>query len=320
MKAMLFDQFGGPEQLVLRDIPSPSCGPDEILIDIYAASVTPGDWKLRAGLLQAVFPVSLPCIPGRDGAGVVVEVGANVNAIKVGDLVCFVADRLVQGSYAEQIACSIDQVALLPRGFSFAQAAALVHAAMCAWIMLVDYAQIKRDQHVLIHAGSGAIGSMAIQLARFLGAQITTTCSSKNRNYVQSLGAHQIVLYDKENFADVVTDVDVVLDLIGGEVHELSRKVLKPGGLLVWLLGLPFSPLIESQYPIRESMAVINDSPEVLRAVVDLASKGILTPQVSQVLPLAEAANAHALIESSSHGRGRLVLDIIGEASHIPYK
>src|SRR5690606_6318483 len=118
--------------------PAPVCGPGQVLIDIEAASITPGDWKLRAGMLQKVFPVTLPCIPGRDGAGLVVQVGEGVDYAKVGDAVCFVADRLSQGSYAEQIVRDAESVVPLLPGMSFAQGAAMVHAGMCAWIMVVE--------------------------------------------------------------------------------------------------------------------------------------------------------------------------------------
>ncbi|MBV6273123.1 NADP-dependent oxidoreductase [Alcaligenaceae bacterium CGII-47] len=319
MKAIRFDQFGGPEQLVLRDVPTPHCGPHDVLIDVHAASVTPGDWKLRAGLLQSVFPVSLPCIPGRDGAGIIIQIGDQVDYAQVGDAVCFVADRVQQGSYASRIVRAADHIAPMPTGFSYAEAAALVHAAMCAWIMLVEYARIRPGQHVLVQAGSGAVGGMAIQLARHIGATVTTTCRATNAEYVRELGAHHVIAYDQENFAEGFGNMDVVLDLIGGEVREQSRRALKPDGILVWLVGLPVAPRVSKDgVNQHEVQAVIHDRVEVLQAVTQLANQGVLQPQISAVLPLDQAANAHARVQSGQHGRGRIILDIHGCAHDIP--
>lgn len=317
MKAIRFDEFGPPEVLRLDEVPTPTPGADEVLIDIEAASVTPGDGKLRAGLLRDVFPVELPCIPGRDGAGVVAAVGPLVRGVSVGDAVCFVAERTRQGSYAQCIVRDAAAIARLPSGLSFAEGAALVHAGTCAWIGLVRYAQLQRGEHVLVQGGAGAIGGMAVQLARHLGARVTATCRASNVDYVRGLGAETVIAYDREDFSERLRGMDVVFDLVGGEVHRASYRVLRRGGRLVWLLAAPIAEC-PSGFEVQTLRALIEDDAQSLSAVVDLAGQGKLRPQVSHVMPLEKAARAHRLLEQPGNRRGRLVLDIRGRAATSP--
>ena len=218
----------------------PEFDDDDVLIDVVSASVTPGDCMLRDGQLQDLFPITFPKIPGRDGAGIVRAVGGNVGGFTPGDRVCFVARRTEQGSNAERIARPADDVIRMPDGLEFTDAAALLHAGACAWIALVESAEIQPGMHVLIHGGSGAIGGMAVQIASHLGARVSATCRAVNSDYVLGLGADSVIAYDQTDFAEVVCDVDVVLDLVGGDVHERSCRVLRPGGILVFLLADPF--------------------------------------------------------------------------------
>src|SRR2546426_9321844 len=166
VKAIQFSRFGPPAVLKLEEVPTPVPGTGEVLVAIEAASVTPGDTKLRAGLLQSIFSVSLPCIPGRDGAGRIAAAGREVDYARVGDPVCFVAERTVQGSYATHIVRDAHSIVPLPAKLSFAEGAALMHAGTCAWIALVDTAGLQPGQRLLVHGGSGAIGGMAVQIAR----------------------------------------------------------------------------------------------------------------------------------------------------------
>jgi NADPH:quinone reductase-like Zn-dependent oxidoreductase len=280
-----------------------------VLIEIAAASVTPGDSKLRAGLLQTIFPVSLPCIPGRDGAGRVVALGAGVDYVTVGDRVCFVAERTVQGSYATHIVRDADSMVGMPDKLSFREGAALMHAATCAWMALAETGKAQAGQRLLVHGGSGAIGGMAIQLGRHLGAWVAATCHSRNRDYVLGLGAHEAFAYDRDEGWDRLSEIDLVLDLVGGSLHERSYPVLRPGGILVWLIASPFRDL-SKQYGVRTVQARIVDRPEVNAAVMALAGQGALRAQVSLVLPLAQAAEAHRLIEAGQNSRGRIILEL----------
>jgi NADPH:quinone reductase-like Zn-dependent oxidoreductase len=309
MKAVQFERFGPPEVLAMAERPLPVPGPGEVLIEIAAASVTPGDSKLRAGLLQTIFPVSLPCIPGRDGAGRVVALGAGVDYVTVGDRVCFVAERTVQGSYATHIVRDADSMVGMPDKLSFREGAALMHAATCAWMALAETGKAQAGQRLLVHGGSGAIGGMAIQLGRHLGAWVAATCHSRNRDYVLGLGAHEAFAYDRDEGWDRLSEIDLVLDLVGGSLHERSYPVLRPGGILVWLIASPFRDL-SKQYGVRTVQARIVDKPEVNAAVMALAGQGALRAQVSLVLPLAQAAEAHRLIEAGQNSRGRIVLEL----------
>jgi len=317
MKAIRFARFGGPDVLTLDEIAATLPGSREVVIDIEAASVTPGDWKLREGHLQQIFPVRLPCIPGRDGAGSVAAVGDQVDYARVGDAVCFTAERTVQGSYAEQIVRDAAGVVPLPPGLSFAEGAALMHAGTCAWIALVRFAGLQPGQKILIHAAAGAIGGMAVQLAKHLGAAVAATCSARNSEYVRGLGADLVLEYDREDFARGLRDCDVVLDLVGGDVHRRSYPVLKEGGSLVWLIAQPVEDC-SARYGVRFVQAHIHDDPQALAAVIDLARRSVLKPQVSRLMPLAEAAQAHRLVQGNANSRGRVILDIRGRASHRP--
>ena len=307
MKAVRFSSFGPPEVLKLEEAPTPVPGPREVLVEVEAASVTPGDTKLRAGVLQHLFPVSLPCIPGRDGAGRVVAAGPEVDYARAGDAVCFVAERTRQGSYATHIVRDAHSVVPLPAGLSPAQGAALMHAATCAWIALVDTAALQAGERLLVLGGSGAIGGMAVQIARHLGARVVATCSARNTDYVHALGAEEAFAYDEGKLPN--GKFDVVLDLVGGEAHERSYPLLRKGGKLVWLIAKPFTDR-SAQYGVQTLQARITDSSRVNAIAVDLAAKRALQPQVSRIMPLADAVQAHRLVEAGQASRGRIVLDI----------
>ena len=308
MKAISFDRFGGPEELKPVDLPDPEPGPDELLIEVHAVSVVPGDWKLRRGHLTGIFPVRPPKVPGRDGAGIVRAMGAGVAGFAVGDRVCFTCQHVDQGSYAQLAARPAADVVPAPEGLGFVECAAIMHAGVCAWIAAVETAGVKAGDKVLVHAAAGAIGGMAVQLCKHLGAEVAGTCSERNRDHVAALGCDRIVPYDKVDFETAVSDHDVVIDLVGGTVHNRSYGVLRPGGILVWLIAEPFEDL-SAGLDIEVRQAMILDNPAILNAVVDLANSGHLRPLVSRVLPLDRAAEAHRILEAGENTRGRLVLD-----------
>ncbi len=309
MKAIRFDRFGGPEELKLVEMPDPAPGPDELLIEVHAVSVVPGDWKLRKGLLTGMFPVRPPKVPGRDGAGIVRAMGENVTGFAVGDRVCFTCQHVDQGSYAQLAARPAADVVPMPGGLSFIEGAAVMHAGVCAWIAVVETAGVKAGDRVLVHGAAGAIGGMAVQLCKHLGAGVTGTCSERNRGHVAALGCDRIVPYDKMAFETAVSGQDAVIDLVGGEVHTRSYGVLRPGGMLVWLIAEPFEDR-SAGLDIEVRQAMILDNREILGAVVGLADAGHIRPLVSRVLPLDEAAEAHRILEAGENSRGRLVLDI----------
>lgn len=309
MKAIRYARYGGPEVLDYTDIPDPVPADDEVLIEVHAASVAPGDWKVRAGMLQHLFPVELPTVPGRDGAGVVVAVGPKVDYATVGDEVCFVTQHVEQGGAAELVARGRDDIAPKPASLSFIEATTIIHAGVCAWIGLVETAKVEAGQRVLILGGSGSIGSLSVQLAKHLGATVAATCHSRNVGYVAGLGADPVIAYDKEDFAEKLEGYDAVFDLVGGAMHEAAYAVLREGGIIVWLIAAPFEDR-SAEFGVRDVQAVIEDRPDLTAKVLDLAGKGVLRPQVAKVLPLAQCAEAHRLMEAGAISRGRIVLQV----------
>lgn len=308
MQAIQFHRYGPPDVLQQVTVPDPEPGPGELRVHLQAAGVAPVDAKLRAGKLQAHFTLDLPKIPGRDGVGVVDQVGPGVTGFAVGDAVCVLADPLRAGTYAQAVVCPAERVVRRPRNLSIHEAAALMQPGVSAWIAVMQTAVVKPGMRVLVHGGAGAVGSLMVQLGRHLGAEISATCRAANRDFVLGLGASRVVAYDTEDFG-VLDGQDVVFDLIGGNTHERSYPVLRDGGQLVYLTA---APIVDrgSAFGVRVSRAVVADSPHVLAAVLRAAEEGIFRPQVAAVLPLANAAQAHAALEDGQVTRGRLVLDI----------
>jgi NADPH:quinone reductase-like Zn-dependent oxidoreductase len=307
VKAVCYDRYGGPEVLEFRDVSDPVPGADEVLIRVRAASVAPGDWKVRAGLLQQMFPTKLPKIPGRDGAGVVIARGAAAQFAEIGDELCFVTQHVEQGSAAELIARSREHTVPKPPALSFAEAASLIHAGVCAWIGLVETGGISAGDRVLIHGASGGIGSLAVQIAKASEAEVVATCSAKNADYVRSLGADRVIAYDRGDYARDLRDLDLIFDLAGGDIHERSTSLLRPGGTIVWLYthGSAEPPVMKG---VKSRRAVIHDRRETMVGVMKMAESRRLLPQVGLTLPLARCAEAHRLLEEGRHGRGRIVL------------
>ncbi len=309
MKAVQYARYGGPDVLAIMDVPDPALPPDGVLIAIHAAGVAPGDCKVREGVLQQMFAVKLPKIPGRDGTGIVTAAGPAAKFARVGDRVCFVAQHVENGGAAELIARKKPEIAALPPNLSFVEGAALAHAGMCAWIGIAETGGVKAGTKVLIHGGGGAIGSLAIQIAKHLGAEVAATTRSTNADYVAGLGADTVIAYDRDDFAAKPERYDVVFDLVGGDVHRRSYRVLKTGGTLVYLIADPIEDL-SAEYGVALKRAMIHDRIETLEAVLALAGQGKLRPQVGKVFPLAQAAEAHRVVESGAHTRGRVVLQI----------
>ncbi len=307
--AIAFAQYGPPDVLQPISWDPPAAAAGEVRVRMLAAGVAPVDAKLRAGLLQAHFQPPLPKIPGRDGVGVVEQIGTDVTHVKVADAVCLMVDPLGPGTYAQTVTCSAQRVIARPAGLTTQQAAALLQPATSAWIAVMETAQVKSGMRVLVHGGAGAVGSQLVQLCRHLGAEVTATCRETNRDYVQGLGANRAIAYDGAHDFGDLRDLDVVFDLIGGETHARSYPVLRKGGHLVYLTAAPITDL-SAQYSVRTSRALIADSRHVLQAVVDLASQGVLQPRVAASFALIDAARAHAALEAGQITRGRVVLDI----------
>lgn len=303
MRAWRVHEYG--KALQLDECAPPEPGPGEVRVRVAAASVNPIDWKLAAGLLQGVFTPQLPRVPGRDCAGVVDAAGPAVTEFRTGDTIAGVADMARDGTHAEYCVLPAAQIALRPAQVSSPQAAALGVAGVSACIALVEVAQIAKGMRVLVHAGAGGVGSFALQIARYLGAEVTTTCSAANAGYCRSLGAHDVIDYANDDFASR-RGFDVVLDTLGGAVHSESLKVLKEGGTLVWLAAAPFSTSKERK-DVNIVRAEVRCTSERLAVLLDWAARGILRVPVETTIPFADAPRGYAL-SRSGHARGKIVI------------
>lgn len=305
--AVEFDHYGGPEVLQLRRIAPPQPGPDEVLIDVHAASMNPVDWKVRSGMLQKFFPVTFPAITGRDGAGEVIAVGSGADASLLGKRVCFLASRGV-GTWSQKIALPAALAVPFP-AVSYKDAAALPLAGISAWIGMVQTGNVKAGMRVLIYAAAGGVGGMAVQIARLRGATVIATCSERNADFVHALGAQEVIAYDKTAFEDHARDVDLVFDVIGGDVHRRSYQTLKRGGMIVALAAAPIEDQ-SARYGVKLAVPQVLSDPAALAEIVALVAAGKLKASVEQVLPLSDFAKAHQMSETG-HARGKTVLTLI---------
>jgi len=308
MKAVRIHNYGGPEVLKFEDAPRPQPGNGEVLVRIHAAAVNPVDWKVRAGRLKERIQYPLPLIPGWDFSGVVEATGPGVTRLKKGDEVYARPDIARNGAYAEYIVAKESEVALKPKSVDHVQAAAIPLAALTAWQALFDTAGLSAGQKVLIHGAAGGVGSFAVQLAKWKGAQVIGTASGRNQSFLRDLGVEEPIDYEKTRFEDVVHDVDVVLDTIGGDTQKRSWKVLKKGGILVSIVSPP-SAEEAAKHGVRSGYVFVQPSASQLAEIAKLVDSGKLKPVVEAVLPLAEARRAQEMNETG-HTRGKIVLKV----------
>ncbi|MDG4605303.1 MAG: NADP-dependent oxidoreductase [Candidatus Contendobacter sp.] len=308
MKAVRIHAYGGPELLHYETAPRPVPNPDDLLIRVRAAAVNPVDWKIREGYLQGFLNHRLPLIPGWDVSGEVVNVGPEATGFKIGDAVYARPNIERDGSYAEYIAVKASEAAHKPTRLSHDHAAAVPLAALTAWQALVDVAQLQAGQTVLIHAAAGGVGSFAVQLAKARGAQVIATASAVNTGIVAELGADQFVDYTKTRFEEIVKDVDVVFDTLGGDTQDRSWQVLKPGGILVSIISPPVEETA-AKHGVRSAFVFVQPNGQQLAAIARLIDEGRMKPIIHTVLPLSEARQAQ-VISQGGHARGKIVLHV----------
>ena len=308
MKAVRINNYGGPEVLNYEDAPRPQPGEGEVLIRVHATSVNPIDWKVREGLMKDFWPHKFPLILGWDLSGVVEELGRGVSRFKIGDEVYSLPDPTRNGAYADYIVVREPELALKPNSLHHIRAAAVPLAALTAWQALFDTAQLQPGQRVLIHAGSGGVGHLAVQLAKWKGAHVFATASSKNQELLRRLRVDDAIDYTKQKFEDFARDVDVVLDTIGGETQERSWSVLKRGGNLVSLVQPPSEKKAE-ELGVRATMLGAQPNGAQLEEIAKIIDSGRLVPVIDRILPLSEARRAHELSQSG-HTRGKIALRV----------
>src|SRR6266480_4344871 len=308
MKAVVVHEFGGPEVMKYEDVPRPEPKEDEILVRVMAAAVNPVDSYVRQGMLAKHGMDKRPAIIGYDISGVVEKTGANAKKFKAGDKVYSYLSVMRGGGYAEFAVAKESETALKPKNINFVEAAAVPLAATTAWQALVDTARIDKGQTVLIHGGSGGVGSFAVQIAKARGAKVIATASTANQPLLRKLGVDQPIDYTTTKFEDVVKNVDVVLNAVRGDTLARSYSVVKKGGIIVSITGQPDPGELE-KHGIRGAGLSAHPDAKVLEKLAKLIDAGKITPIVSAVMPLVDVAKAQEQI-ASRHTRGKIVLKI----------
>ena len=309
MKAIVARAYGGPEVLKLEEVPRPEPPDDGMLVRVIAGGVNPADPLIVSGKFAREFGTHLPLTPGYDVAGIVEKTGKAVTRFRDGDRVFGYA--LFGGGWAEYAVLAEREAATIPKSLSFVDAAAVPLGALTAWQALVDAAQLSAGQTILIHGGSGGVGSFAVQLAKARGARVIATASTRNQELLKQLGADVAIDYTTTKFEDVAKDVDVVLDTVGGDTLKRTYGVVKQGGIICTLRHRPDPAELEKRGLRGAPMAVHPDA-EDLTEISRLIEAGKVKPVVSQLLPLADAVKAHEQV-ATLHTRGKIVLKIGAE-------
>jgi NADPH:quinone reductase-like Zn-dependent oxidoreductase len=308
MRAAVVTRFGGPEVLEAREVPHPVCLPTEVLLRVASAGTNPVELAIRAGRHALLGPP--PFILGWDVSGVVEEVAPGMHRFEPGDEIFgFPMFPREVGGYSEYAAVPSRQMVRKPEGMSHEQAAALPMAGLTAWQGLVDTAKMKCGDRVLIHSGGGGVGHLAVQIAKAVGAYVIATASAGKRDYVLRLGADEVVPYDEVEFEHATADIDIVLELVGGDYPTRSFTVMKPGGILVSGVDRARPDIWKqaAQAGVRFAGIIVEPDQVGLDALVDLFERHLLRIDVQETFPLDRAADAHAALESG-HTRGKIVL------------
>jgi NADPH:quinone reductase-like Zn-dependent oxidoreductase len=332
MKAFIVDQYKKGGALRLGEAPEPTLGDDEVLVEIHAAGLNPLDSKIRDGAFKPLLPYRPPFILGHDMAGIVTRVGSQVRRFKVGDEVYARPRDGRVGTFAEAISINEADLALKPKNLTMAEAAAVPLVGLTAWQALVERAGLRKGQKVLIHAGSGGVGTFAIQLAKHLGATVATTTSMANVELVKSLGADVVIDYKKQAFDKILSGYDVVLNSLDGDTLQKSLSVLKPGGKLISISGPPDPQFARQQgmnWFLRQIMGLLSfgirrkakarkvgysflfmraDGGQ-LREITSLIEAGIIRPIMDRVFPF-EATNEALTYVDTGRSKGKVVVTL----------
>lgn len=306
MHAVRLHRYGAAENLIYEETQRPEPLNGEALVRVRAAGVNPVDWKTREGRGVARPPES-PIILGWDIAGVVEEVGSGVDQFAAGDDV-FGMVRFPEfgNAYADYVAAPASDLARKPANISFAEAAAAPLVTLTAWQALFEVAQLQAGQTLLVHAAAGGVGHVAVQLAKWKGAEVFGTASARNADFLRGLGVDHVIDYTRERFEDAARAVDVVLDTQGDETQRRSFAVLKPGGMLVSIAETPDKTLAQT-YGVRTARIRVRPSGEQMAQIAERFERGELRVEIARAFPLSEAAEAHRLSETG-HTRGKIVL------------
>jgi NADPH:quinone reductase-like Zn-dependent oxidoreductase len=305
MKAVRIHEYGGPEVLRLEDIPRPSPAAGEVLIRVRAMGVNPVDWRLRSGAARKHMDLAMPAILGGDIAGEVEQIGDGVEGFKAGDAVYAMIG--LAGAYAQYVSIKASIVAPKPKTMSMVEAASVPLVALTAWQGLFEHGKLHHGQTVLVHAAAGGVGIFAVQFAKASGARVIGTTSAKNADFVKSLGADQTIDYKSVAFEKEVSGVDMVVDLLGGEVAERSIAVLKPGGVLIQISPSPAAAEKAKAAGVTAIPVRVHPDGGQLREIASLIDAHKVKTSIAATFPLAETGRAHEL-SKEGHTRGKIVL------------
>src|ERR671932_459602 len=313
MKSIQIKKYGSSDVMEVNNtasVPSPS--PGKILVNVKASGINPVDWKIREGYMQQMIQLQFPSTLGMDFSGIIKQIGENIASdFKQGDEIYGQASVLKGGSgaFAELALADQDAIAHKPKTLNHLEAAALPLVGVSAWQALVENIGLSKDKKILIHGGAGGIGSIAIQLSKYLGAYVATTVSTNDKQFVQGLGADQVIDYTTENFEDIIHDYDAVFDTVGGETYKRSFKVLKKGsGIIVSMLEQPNSDLM-SQYGVKALFQFTQVNRERLTKLAEWVDQNNIKVNVDKTFSLDEAARALDY-QKDVHPRGKVVLTV----------
>jgi NADPH:quinone reductase-like Zn-dependent oxidoreductase len=332
MKAFIVDHYKRNSALRLGEMPEPEVRDHDVLVAIHAASLNQLDAKIRDGELKLILPYRLPLILGNDMAGVVVRAGSKVRRFKPGDEVYARPHQDRIGTFAELIATNEADIALKPKNLTMEEAASIPLVGLTAWQVLIERAKLTKEQKVLIHAGSGGVGTFAIQLAKHIGATVATTTSTENVDLVRSLGADVVIDYKKEDFAKLLNGYDVVLNSLGKDTLEESLKVLKPGGRLISISGPPniefakecgfnwfFQQVMRlmsfnirrkaKRHGISYSFVYMRSNGEQLSKITSLLESGVIQPVVDRIFPFRATNEAMGYL-ATGRAKGKVVISV----------
>ncbi|WP_144503708.1 NADP-dependent oxidoreductase [Bacillus mycoides] len=331
MKAMIIDKYG-KVPMRMAAVPTPEINEYEVLAEIHAASINPIDFKIRDGKVKLLLKYKMPLILGNDFSGVIVKVGTKVTQFKVGDEIYARPRKNKIGTFAEYIAIHEDDIALKPKNLTFEEAASIPLIGLTSYQALHDIMQLQKGQKILIHAGSGGVGTFAIQLAKIMGATVATTASEAGENLVKSLGADEIINYKKEQFEDILKNYDAVLDTLGGTTLEKSFDIIKSEGNIVSVSGMPnarfgkefgsgfFKTLLfslaskklttlEKKHNAQYSFLFMKPSGDQLRIIANYIESGQIKPIIDRVFPFEDAQKAMEYSESG-RAKGKIIVKI----------
>lgn len=304
MKAVQIATYGGPEVLQVNTVEKPAIQNNQVLVEVKAAGLNPIDVKLAAGFLKQMIPLQFPATLGGDIAGVITEVGNDVHTFAKGDEIYGQASVYNGGSgaFAESAAAQTEKIAKKPQTATFEQAAALPVVGASAVQALEEHFKLQKGQKILIHGGAGGIGHIAIQIAKHIGAYVATTVSTKNIDFVKQLGADEVIDYKEQQFDQILKDFDAVYDTVGGETTNKSFTVLKKGGTLVTMLGMPNQELSE-KYGVVGIGQRTNTNTTHLNRLAELVDQKIVTVHIDSVFPLEKAKEAFEKQNTNPQGK-----------------